>query len=224
MLSLNLPRRDAAAPLSLLLLGAHADDIEIGCGGTILQLLAAQERVRITWVVFSASDQREREARVSAALFLEQARGPKEVIVHRFRDGFFPYEGARIKESFEELKKALDPDLIFTHYREDRHQDHRTINELTWNTWRRHLILEYEIPKYDGDLRTPNCYVPLARASCERKASLICEQFQSERNKAWLTEDSFMALARLRGIECAAPEGFAEAFHSRKFILGAGGG
>jgi LmbE family N-acetylglucosaminyl deacetylase len=222
MLTLNLPHRDPAVPLSLLLLGAHCDDIEIGCGGTILQLLAAQTQVQVTWVVFSSSTQREREARTSASLFLEQVRGPKEVIVHRFRDGFFPYEGAAIKECFEQLKKAVNPDLIFTHYREDRHQDHRTISDLTWNTWRQHLILEYEIPKYDGDLATPNCYVPLERSACERKARMICEQFQSERNKAWLTEDTFVAVARLRGIECAAPGGFAEAFHCRKLVLGTG--
>jgi LmbE family N-acetylglucosaminyl deacetylase len=205
--------------MSLLLLGAHCDDIEIGCGATVLQVLAQRPDAQVTWVVFSSSAQREREARASASVFLEQARGPTEVIVQGFRDGFFPYEGARIKETFEELKARVQPDLIFTHHSEDRHQDHRTISGLTWNTWRRHFILEYEIPKYDGDLGAPNCFVPLSRALCERKARLICEQFQSERDKGWMTEDTFLALARLRGVECAAPSGYAEAFHCRKVVL-----
>ncbi|WP_227820368.1 PIG-L deacetylase family protein [Ramlibacter tataouinensis] len=218
---MNLLPRDPAVPPSLLFLGAHCDDIEIGCGGTILRLLGDLPQAQVTWVVFSSSSQREREARASASLFLEQAHGPKDVLVHQFRDGFFPHEGARIKDAFEALKKTVNPDLIFTHYRDDRHQDHRTISDLTWNTWRRHLILEYEIPKYDGDLGAPNCFVPLDRAACERKARLICEQFQSERNKGWMTEDTFLALARLRGIECAAPGGFAEAFYCRKFTLSA---
>ena len=219
MLALNLLSRDSAAPLSLLFLGAHCDDIEIGCGGTTLQLLAQQPDVHVTWVVFSSSAQREREARASAALFLAQASGPKNVIVHQFRDGFFPYEGARVKESFEELKKTVRPDVIFTHYRDDRHQDHRTISDLTWNTWRQHFILEYEIPKYDGDLGAPNCFVPLDRTVGERKARYIRDQFQSERDKGWMTEDTFLALSRLRGVECAAPSGYAEAFYCRKFVL-----
>jgi LmbE family N-acetylglucosaminyl deacetylase len=224
MLPFNLLSLDSASPRSLLLLGAHCDDIEIGCGGTILQWLAQQPQTRITWVVFSSTPQREQEARASASRFLAQSRGTTEVIVHRFRDGFFPFEGARIKEVFESIKNTVEPDLIFTHYRDDRHQDHRTISDLTWNTWRRHLILEYEIPKYDGDLGAPNCFMPLARETCERKARTICEQFQSERNKGWMTEDTFLALARLRGIECAAPSGFAEAFHCRKLVLGVGDG
>jgi LmbE family N-acetylglucosaminyl deacetylase len=221
MLSLNLPR-DAAAPLKLLFLGAHCDDIEIGCGGTILKLLAAHRNANVAWVVFSSSAEREREARASASLFLEQTSGQKEVFVRQFRDGFFPYHGAQIKESFEELKKAIDPDLIFTHYRNDRHQDHRTISDLTWNTWRRHLILEYEIPKYDGDLGTPNLFVPLEKDVCQRKAKYICAQFQSEGNKAWMTEDTFLAILRLRGVESAAPEKYAEAFYCRKLLLGTG--
>jgi LmbE family N-acetylglucosaminyl deacetylase len=170
-------------------------------------------------VVFSSSAQREREARASAAVFLEQARAGRDVIVMQYRDGFFPHEGARIKESFEELKRTQRPHLIFTHYRDDRHQDHRVVSDLTWNTWRQHMILEYEIPKYDGDLGQPNLFVPLPRATCERKARFICEQFQSERNKSWLTEDTFLALSRLRGVECASPHGHAEAFHCRKLTL-----
>lgn len=221
MLALNLPH-DPAAPFQLLCLGAHSDDIEIGCGGTVLQLLSSHPNMRVVWVVFSAGARREREARASASLFLGQAR-EQRVIVLNFRDGFFPYEGANIKEFFEQLKKDVDPDLIFTHYREDRHQDHRTISDLTWNTWRRHLILEYEIPKYDGDLGAPNLFVPLAREVCARKIEHILGVFQAERDKAWLSEDTFQAIARLRGVECAAPEKLAEAFYCRKLILGTHG-
>jgi len=219
MLSLGLPR-DAGVPLRLLLLGAHCDDIEIGCGGTVLQLLSGRPGVHVTWVVFSSTPVREQEARASAALFLQDAARDSTVVVKRFRDGFFPHEGAEIKQFFEALKKDVDPHLVFTHYRDDRHQDHRTVSDLTWNTWRRHTILEYEIPKYDGDLGRPNVYSPLSREVCERKARHICEMFQSEGNKAWMTDDTFLALARLRGIECAAPGGYAEAFHGRKLVLG----
>jgi len=219
MLPLNL-RENPAAPLTLLCLGAHSDDIEIGCGGTILQLLSTYSNLRVIWVVFSSGPQRAREARASATLFLKQARRSKKVIVKNFRDGFFPYQGTKIKEFFEAIKKELDPDLIFTHYRDDRHQDHRTISDLTWNTWRRHLILEYEIPKYDGDLGSPNCFVPLKKEICARKIKYICDVFQTQGNKAWLTEDTFQAVLRLRGVECAAADKYAEAFYCRKLILG----
>jgi LmbE family N-acetylglucosaminyl deacetylase len=220
MLPLILPA-DRKAPLQVLCLGAHADDIEIGCGGTMLQLLSERPNVHVTWVVFSAAGEREREAQSGAAHFLQGAAG-RRVIVHDFRDGHFPWQGAEIKACFEALRREVDPDLVFTHYREDRHQDHRTISDLTWNTWRRHLVLEYEIPKYDGDLGIPNCFVPLPPSVCARKAALICEVFRSEAHKAWLTEDTFEALLRLRGVECAAPEKRAEAFHCRKLVLGMG--
>ena len=217
MLPLSLPQ-DPAAPLKLLCLGAHADDIEIGCGGTILQLLAARPNTEVTWVVFSSAGVREREALAGASLFLEQAARQK-IKVMKFRDGFFPYEGAKIKEFFEELKNEGDPDLIFTHYRDDRHQDHRTISDLTWNTWRRHLILEYEIPKWDGDLGRPNVFIPATRAVMERKVELLLEHFGSQRSKDWFDPQTFTGLARLRGIECRAPDGLAEAFHVRKLVL-----
>jgi LmbE family N-acetylglucosaminyl deacetylase len=218
MLPLDLPQ-DPATPLTVLCLGAHSDDIEIGCGGTMLQLLDRYSHLEVFWAVFSSGREREREARTSASLFLKRARR-KEVIVKNFRDGFFPYEGSRIKEFFEELKKKVNPGLIFTHYRQDRHQDHRTISDLTWNTWRQHLVLEYEIPKYDGDLGTPNCFVPLPQEICARKIKYICDVFQTQSNKAWLTEDTFQAILRLRGVECAAPDKYAEAFYSRKIVLG----
>lgn len=218
MLSLNL-LPGAQAPLRVLCLGAHADDIEIGCGGTLLQLLASRPDVEVAWVVFSSAGERAREARESAARFLRQA-AQQTVVVKNFRDGYFPYQGAEIKEFLEGLRKELaDPDLVFTHYREDRHQDHRTLSDLTWNTWRRHMILEYEIPKYDGDLGAPNCFVPLAREFVQRKARHICEVFRSESHKSWMTEDTFEALMRLRGVECGASERWAEAFHCRKLSL-----
>jgi LmbE family N-acetylglucosaminyl deacetylase len=217
MLPVTLPR-DPAGPLTVLCLGAHCDDIEIGCGGTILDLLSARSNVHVVWVVFSSPGERAREATTSASLFLQQAKDHR-VILLKFRDGFFPYQGANIKEAFEELKKDVDPDLIFTHCRNDRHQDHRTISDLTWNTWRRHLILEYEIPKYDGDLGAPNCFVPLKPDVCARKIRYICEVFKTESDKAWLTEDTFQAILRLRGVECAAPDKYAEAFYARKLIL-----
>jgi LmbE family N-acetylglucosaminyl deacetylase len=204
------------SPLRILCLGAHSDDIEIGCGGTILDLLSCHHHVEVFWVVFSSGREREREARASARFFLEGAK-QEEVLVKDFRDGFFPYE-AKIKEFFEELKTRVSPDLIFTHYREDRHQDHRTISDLTWNTWREHTILEYEIPKYDGDLGSPNVFVPLRREICDRKIKYICDVFQTQSNKAWLSEDTFQALLRLRGVECAAPDKYAEAFYCRKLV------
>jgi LmbE family N-acetylglucosaminyl deacetylase len=216
MLPMNLPQSRNAS-LKIMCLGAHADDIEIGCGGTVLQLLSWQRRLEFFWIVFSSGSEREREARDSAALFLDHAEH-KEIIVNDFRDGFFPYDGARIKECFEGLKRRVSPDLIFTHYREDRHQDHRTISELTWNTWRNHFILEYEIPKYDGDLGSPNCFVPLGREVCDRKVRYICDVFQTQSNKAWLTEDTFRAILRLRGVECAAQDKYAEAFYCRKLV------
>lgn len=209
--------KDATSPVRILCLGAHSDDIEIGCGGTVLELIADGRDIEITWVVFSSGKDREREARASADLFLDKVHR-KEVIVHHFRDGFFPYDGAQIKEQFEVLKKKISPDVVFTHYRNDRHQDHRTISDLTWNTWRNHLVLEYEIPKYDGDLGVPNCLVPLRRETCERKIKYICDTFQTQSNKAWLTDDTFWGLLRLRGVECASPERFAEAFYSRKLV------
>lgn len=222
MLPLSLGE-DTAAPLSVLCLGAHSDDIEIGCGGTVLQLLSHYSNVEVRWTVFSSGREREKEARSSADLFLKQARRSR-VVVKNFRDGFFPYQGERIKEFFEAMKREVNPDLIFTHYRDDRHQDHRTISDLTWNTWRRHLILEYEIPKYDGDLGSPNCFIPLKKEVCERKIKHICDVFQTQSNKAWLTEDTFQAILRLRGVECSAPDKYAEAFYCRKLVLPMHGG
>jgi LmbE family N-acetylglucosaminyl deacetylase len=216
MLGLKL-RQLAGSPLKVLCLGAHSDDIEIGCGGAILRLTQEIEQMEIAWIVFGASGDREKEARESAALFLDSVKC-KNVIVKSFRDSFFPFEGAQIKSYFEELK-AISPDLIFTHNGKDAHQDHRLLAELTWNTFRNHLILEYEIPKYDGDLGQPNVFVPLAQEVYERKVRFLMQAFGTQRSKQWFSEDTFKGLMRLRGMECVSPSGYAEAFYCRKMVL-----
>jgi LmbE family N-acetylglucosaminyl deacetylase len=200
-------------------LGAHSDDIEIGCGGTILALLEQYERVNVRWIVFAANEVRACEARESANSFLASA-GEKHVVVKSYRDGFFPFLGAQIKDDFEALKREFDPDLTFTHYRDDRHQDHRLISDLTWNTFRNHLILEYEIPKYDGDFGSPGFFVPLHESVCTRKVRTIVGSFRSQRSKQWFDEETFMAVLRLRGMEANSPTRFAEAFYCRKAVLG----
>jgi LmbE family N-acetylglucosaminyl deacetylase len=207
-----------AAPRRVLALGAHADDIEIGCGGTLLRLVAEHPGIEVTWAVFCATPQRAAEARASAEAFLQGAARTK-VVVGAHRDGFLPYEGAGVKEEFEALKRECAPDLILTHYREDRHQDHRIVSDLTWNTWRDHLILEYEIPKYDGDLGSPNFFAPLPAATMERKASLILQHFPSQAGKHWFTAELLRSMARIRGMECVAVDGFAEGFYCRKAVL-----
>jgi len=208
----------SAGPLKILCLGAHADDIEIGCGGLILSLIKGRRPLDVTWVVFSASAQREREARRGAAVFLKGATHTR-VIIKQFRDGHFPYEGAAVKAVFETLNRETSPDLVLVHYREDRHQDHRVLSDLAWNTFRDHVILEYEIPKFDGDLGSPNCFVPLSRATCARKVKHLQALFGTQRDKHWFSEETFMAMMRLRGMECRAPGGYAEAFYARKFVL-----
>ena len=202
----------------VLCLGAHSDDIEIGCGGTILKLIQDQPELEVLWVVFSAGGTRTREAKLSARTFLKGAAKQK-IVVKDFRNGFFPFRGESIKEYFEELKAAFAPDLVFTHYRDDRHQDHRVLSDLAWNTFRDHLILEYEIPKYDGDLGNPNIFVQLAPEVCQRKTEHLCAFFQTQNNKHWFTPDTFLSLMRLRGIECASPTKFAEAFYGRKLVV-----
>jgi LmbE family N-acetylglucosaminyl deacetylase len=215
MLPLNLPQ-DGGSPLKVLCLGSHSDDIEIGCGGTILRLLS-ELRVDIVWIVFGASDERKREACKSAELFLGHANS-KEIVIRNFRDGFFPFEGARIKDYFEELK-LMSPQLIFTHNRKDAHQDHRLIAELTWNTFRNHIVLEYEIPKYDGDLGQPNLFVPLNQQFYEKKVRYLMDTFATQRSKSWFDKETFLGLMRLRGMECVAPSGYAEAFYCRKLVI-----
>ena len=201
----------------ILCLGAHSDDIEIGCGGTILKLTEEHPGLEVMWVVFSAEGARHAEASASAAAFLKKA-GKAKVVVKDFRGSFFPFQGEAIKSYFETLK-PFQPDVVFTHYRDDRHQDHRVLSDLAWNTYRDHLILEYEIPKYDGDLGVPNAFVPLDAKIARRKARLLKQVFASQRSKRWFTEETFLGLMRLRGIECGARGGYAEAFHARKLRL-----
>ena len=206
------------APERILCLGAHPDDIEIGCGGTLLTLLNSYRDLEVRWVVFSGTAERAREAKTSADLFLRGA-GKATVEVKDFRDGFFPYSGPPIKESFEELKSDFSPDLIFTHFRDDLHQDHRLISELTWNTFRNHMILEYEIPKYDGDLGAPNVFVHLDETVCAQKADHIKQCFVSQRDKHWFRENLFYALLSIRGVESVSPTQYAEAFYGRKMVF-----
>ncbi len=245
------PDVPADRPLRLLVVGAHADDIEIGCGGTVIALLERHPGAQVRWVVLSGRGPRAGEARRSAAAFLgggvggagggtgtgatrrtKQARDARRgergaraagarrhrVEVRSFRDGFLPYDGAKVKAFFETLK-PFEPDLVLTHMRDDLHQDHRLACELTWNTFRRHAILEYEVPKYDGDLGAPNVFVPLTEGQARAKLDLVAEHFRSQRGKHWFQRENFEALLRLRGMECRAPSGLAEAFHGRKIVL-----
>jgi LmbE family N-acetylglucosaminyl deacetylase len=221
MLGLTLDAAGRRHGYRILALGAHADDIEIGAGGTILHLVAHGLVASANWVVFSAVGERVEEARSSGAAFLEGAR-EREITVHGFRDGFLPYGGGRIKDTFELLKREVDPDLVLTHRGDDAHQDHRLISELTWNTFRNHLILEYEIPKYDGDMGRPNLFVPLDEPTYRRKVELLLKQFPSQQRKPWFSEDTFLALMRLRGMESNAPSRHAEGFHCRKLVLAGG--
>ncbi len=215
MVSLQLRGDD---PLRVLALGAHSDDIEIGCSGTILSLIAQGAVAEIWWVVLTGGSRRAAEASASAKAILHSVPD-KRVILKEFRDGFFPYDGAEIKDVFEELKRDFSPDLIFTHQREDLHQDHRVTCELTWNTFRDHLILEYEIPKYDGDMGRPNFFVPIDQATRDAKVGNLIEQFSSQNSKRWFDEELFSGLMRLRGMECNSPTSYAEAFYSRKMLL-----
>jgi LmbE family N-acetylglucosaminyl deacetylase len=207
VLKLGLP----GGRLRVLAIGSHADDIEIGCGGTLLRL-ARESELDLHWVVLSATGERADEARASAEAF------GAEPDVQGFRDAFFRY-GPEVKEFFEELKGRFEPDLVLTHHGADRHQDHRLVSELTWNTFRDHLILEYEIPKYDGDLGAPNVFFELGEEAARRKVELLLESFPSQRGKRWFTEDLFLGLMRIRGMECNSPSGLAEAFYARKLAV-----
>ncbi len=202
----------------VLCLGAHSDDIEIGCGGTILRLLNVYPEAEVKWVVFSAMGPRRREAQNSAKSFLKGA-ATRDVVLKSFRESFFPSREEGIKDYFESIKQSFAPDVIFTHYRHDLHQDHRVVSQLTWNTFRNHLILEYEIPKYDGDLGVPNTFVPLDVETCRAKVTNLLTHFRSQGSRQWFTEDLFLALPRLRGMECNAQARYAEAFYCRKLVL-----
>jgi LmbE family N-acetylglucosaminyl deacetylase len=218
MMKLSLAKEDSD-PINILCLGAHSDDIEIGCGGTILQLKKVRQNVKLHWVVFSAAGSRGKEASRAAELFTAGCK--KEIVLKEFRDGYLPHGGGAVKDFFEEMKADVDPDLIFTHWQGDAHQDHRLVSELTWNTFRTHLILEYEIPKYDGDMGRPNLFVPLEAPVYEQKVTYLLEAFESQRLKPWFDRDVFLGFMRIRGMEANSPSGYAEAFHARKVLMGA---
>lgn len=214
-LSLNGARN---GPFTVLCLGSHSDDIEIGCGGALLTLTERHPNVRFHWVVFSGSEVRKGEAQRAAQLFTRG--GTLESFTQKnFQDGFLPFVGAEVKELFEQLKPAVSPDLIFTHYKNDAHQDHRLLSDLTWNTFRDHLILEYEIPKYDGDMGRPNFFTPLEESVYHKKVENILAVFQSQQGRPWFQKETFLSLMRLRGMECNSPSGYAEAFYCRKLVL-----
>lgn len=216
MLQLRLP--DKSEPLDVLCLGAHSDDIEIGCAATLLSLVERGYRMRVTWAVLSATDERAEEAGRSADALLGQAA---ELRIHlgTFRDAYFPADFAGLKDHMAELRRQTNPDLIFTHSLDDRHQDHRLVSELTWQAWRDHLILEYAVPKYEGDLSRPNLFVPVSRATAQAKVDHLLAHFGSQRSKDWFSGDTFHGLMRLRGVECRADDGLAEAFVARKLVL-----
>jgi len=204
--------------LNILCLGAHPDDIEIGCGGTILRLIEEVPKAQFYWAVFSGDEKRGREACESAKVFLKKVKA-KKIDVQGFRESYFPFIGAKIKDYFEKLGKEYFPDIVFTHYRNDAHQDHRVISALTWNTFRDHFILEYEVPKYDGDLGTPNLYVYLNESHVERKISYLCDVFQTQKEKQWFDEETFRSILRIRGVESNSPSKYAEAFYCRKIVF-----
>jgi LmbE family N-acetylglucosaminyl deacetylase len=215
LLGLNLP---LSGKLKILCLGAHSDDIEIGCGATVSHLARRKARPEIRWVVWSAADERGKEAERGARKFLG-ASAATSLQLHDFQDGYFPARFDAIKDAFERLAREFQPDIVLTHARDDRHQDHRVISDLTWNTFRNQIVLEYEIPKWDGDLSRPNFYVPVSASAARRKAKALLEVFGTQRAKDWFSEETFLGLMRLRGIECRAPDGYAEAFHARKLVL-----
>jgi LmbE family N-acetylglucosaminyl deacetylase len=209
---------ETPSPFRILAIGCHADDIEIGCGGTVLRLIGSLPDVEVCWVVLSAHGERADEVQASAEAFLAGVE-QRKVIVGGFRDGFLPYSGGEVKQFFEDLKPIVSPHLIFTHYGKDFHQDHRLASELTWNTFRDHFILEYEVPKYDGDLGSPNVFVHLDEAIVRTKIEHLLEFFQTQLNRRWFTEDLFLSILRLRGMESNAPDRYAEAFYGRKVVL-----
>ena len=202
----------------ILCIGSHADDIEIGCGGTMLKILAATKSISVYWVILSADGQRAKESLRSAEVFLADAQD-KKIVTLDFQDAFFPYCSPKLKTYFYQLRSEFEPDLIFTHHLQDRHQDHRLVSELTWNTFRDHLIFEYEIPKYEGDLGKPNVFVSLPESTCRHKISTIIDSFESQQSRSWFSADIFWALLRIRGLESKSPGNFAEALHCRKMVI-----
>lgn len=217
MIQLLSERRDQKK-LNLLVLGAHCDDIEIGCGGTLLKWSMEARIQKIIWVIFSSNATRKEEARRSAEMYLQDIP-ESEIIILDYQDAYLTFDAKEIKEKFEEIRHLMDPDIVFTHYRNDRHQDHRLLSDLAWNTFRNHLVIEYEIPKYDGDLGTPNGYVAIPSEQVDRKIALLLACYTSQAAKHWFDEETFKSLMRIRGLECNSSSRYAEAFHLRKCLL-----
>jgi LmbE family N-acetylglucosaminyl deacetylase len=213
----------AGTPARLLVVGAHPDDIEIGCGGTLLRLLEETSDLSICWVVACCEGVRADEARASAADVMSSTSN-SQLHLGSFRDGYLPYAGAAVKEFLHEIGTGFAPDVVMTHQRDDLHQDHRLLGELAWQVFRDQLILEYEVAKYDGDLGQPNFFVPLDRSVCDRKLELLRRHFTSQADKPWFDDQAFLGLMRLRGVECRATSGLAEAFHGRRVVLARPGG
>ena len=201
----------------ILCLGAHPDDIEIGCGGTILRFMKEVPKAQYRWIVFSGTKIRAKEALKSASAFLDGVES-KQIDIHNFKESYFPFIGAEIKDCFEKLKKEFNPDIIFTHYTKDAHQDHKLISKLTWNTFRDHLIFEYEIPKYDGDLGSPNLFLSLSEFLIQKKIDYLCNNFPSQKKKSWFSKETFRSILRIRGMESNSPDKYAESFYCRKIL------
>lgn len=210
---------DRSTPLKVLCLGAHCDDIEIGCGGTILRLQEWYPKLEIRWLVLSSNEERRAETRASATRF-GLVESDKSVHMEAFRDGYLPYVGAEVKQAIHDHGSEFEPDVVFTHYRNDRHQDHRMVSDVTWNAYRDHLILEYEIPKWDGDLGTPNFFVPLDAAHVENKLTILQQEYNSQQMKESFRLEAFRGLMALRGVEAKSTGGYAEAFYARKLVVG----
>jgi len=204
--------------LRVLCLGAHCDDIEIGLGGTIIKLIEDFPNIFFYWIIFSSDKTRAEEALESANVLLSRVK-EKQIVVQGFKESYFTFIGAEIKEYFDQIRREIFPELIFTHYRNDLHQDHRLISELTWNTFRDHLILEYEIPKYDGDFGSPNLFISLEEATCQKKIQHILAYFKSQNTRQWFDQEAFLSVLRLRGIESNSPSKYAEAFYCRKMTF-----
>lgn len=219
MLALSL-KRYTDDPLNVLCLGAHCDDIEIGCGGTLLTLLRRHTAVNVYWLILSSTPARKAEAIAGAERFCAKAKN-LEINILKFRDGYLPYQGPAVKEAIENIKSSFAPDVVFTHYRNDLHQDHRIVSELTWNVFRNHLILEYEIPKWDGDFGSPNTFVPIEQEVADEKIAALQATYNSQKKKRWFTDDLFLSVLRIRGMESNSPTTLAEAFYARKLILDA---
>lgn len=211
--------RNDGKELNLLCLGAHCDDIEIGCGGSLLKWIEAGNVDQVRWIVFASTEIRKKEAVQSASRFLKTIDQKSSTTIYDFDDGYLPANWSKVKDEFEKVKQNYEPDIIFTHYRNDLHQDHRLVNELTWNTFRNHIILEYEIPKYDGDLGNPNIYIPINEDNIRQKKHIIFDSFKSQMKKHWLDESLLNGIARIRGMECVSDSGYAEAFYCRKMLI-----